>query len=260
MNMYEIGLKISALRKQRDMTQLELADKMGVSYQAVSSWERGATMPDISRLPEISQVLGTTIDELLGNSAQSEIVKNVLTNQTDANDPPELADIQEIAPILKPSQVDQLVEKAGPANISMEDLAGFAPFLSKDVVSKLARQAESVNDISTLSSLAPFICKDVLGELALKATDIGNIALVCDLAPFLDRAVVSQLAQKIEEVDGMAVLSCIAPFVDKDTLGLLAKKAINTGDVDGLSAIAPFVDSELFGQLVLQAAGAGVTE
>ena len=69
MNMQEIGVRISNLRKERDMTQLELADKMGVSYQAVSSWERGATMPDISRLPDISQVLGVSIDELLGNSS-----------------------------------------------------------------------------------------------------------------------------------------------------------------------------------------------
>ena len=48
MNMQAIGKKISALRKERDMTQVDLADKLGVTYQAVSSWERGNSMPDIN--------------------------------------------------------------------------------------------------------------------------------------------------------------------------------------------------------------------
>ena len=46
----KIGMKIAALRKAKDMTQLELADKMMVSYQAVSNWERGNSLPDISKL------------------------------------------------------------------------------------------------------------------------------------------------------------------------------------------------------------------
>jgi len=58
MNMQAIGRKISALRKERDMTQVELADKLGVTYQAVSSWERGNSMPDIAKLPDLSDVFG----------------------------------------------------------------------------------------------------------------------------------------------------------------------------------------------------------
>lgn len=42
-NMENIGLKISELRKSKDMTQMELADKMNISFQAVSNWERGVS-------------------------------------------------------------------------------------------------------------------------------------------------------------------------------------------------------------------------
>ena len=43
-SMEEIGRKILSLRKSRNMTQVNLADKLGITYQAVSSWERGGSL------------------------------------------------------------------------------------------------------------------------------------------------------------------------------------------------------------------------
>ena len=43
-NMNQVGRKIVTLRKENNMTQTELADKMGVSFQAVSNWERGVSL------------------------------------------------------------------------------------------------------------------------------------------------------------------------------------------------------------------------
>lgn len=43
-NMQKIGKKISLFRKEQNMTQMELADKLGISYQAVSNWERGGSL------------------------------------------------------------------------------------------------------------------------------------------------------------------------------------------------------------------------
>ena len=50
-NMKQVGKRIVTMRKALNMTQTELADKMDVSFQAVSNWERGNSMPDISKLP-----------------------------------------------------------------------------------------------------------------------------------------------------------------------------------------------------------------
>ena len=63
-----IGRKIAELRKAHNMTQFELADALGISFQAVSNWERGASMPDISKLPELAEIFGVTIDEVLGKN------------------------------------------------------------------------------------------------------------------------------------------------------------------------------------------------
>ena len=64
-DMQKIGERIAGLRRERNLTQADLAEWLGISYQAVSSWERGATMPDISKLVELSRALGTTVDALL---------------------------------------------------------------------------------------------------------------------------------------------------------------------------------------------------
>ena len=60
-----IGKRIALLRKEKGMTQEDLASAMGVSPQAVSKWENDQTCPDISALPKLSKLLGVTVDELL---------------------------------------------------------------------------------------------------------------------------------------------------------------------------------------------------
>ncbi|MCL2159182.1 MAG: helix-turn-helix domain-containing protein [Oscillospiraceae bacterium] len=61
----KVGAYIMILRKAKKHTQQELADKLGVSHQAVSNWERGESMPDISMLPKLAALLGTTTDNIL---------------------------------------------------------------------------------------------------------------------------------------------------------------------------------------------------
>lgn len=60
-----IGNRISKYRKAKGMTQEALAEKLGVSSQAVSKWENDASCPDISLLPQLCRILGVTTDELL---------------------------------------------------------------------------------------------------------------------------------------------------------------------------------------------------
>lgn len=60
-----IGSRICKYRKAKGMTQEDLAEKLGVSSQAVSKWENDASCPDISLLPELAKTLGVTVDTLL---------------------------------------------------------------------------------------------------------------------------------------------------------------------------------------------------
>jgi len=60
-----LGTMIAELRKQHGMTQLELAEKMGVTDKAVSKWERDLSCPDINSLPKLADVFGVSVEELM---------------------------------------------------------------------------------------------------------------------------------------------------------------------------------------------------
>jgi 2-polyprenyl-3-methyl-5-hydroxy-6-metoxy-1,4-benzoquinol methylase len=64
--MNTVKLTIAELRKNKRVTQSELADFLGVSFQSISKWENGITMPDISLLPKISEYFKVSVDEILG--------------------------------------------------------------------------------------------------------------------------------------------------------------------------------------------------
>lgn len=61
----KIGGFISGKRKELGMTQQQLADRLNISFQAVSKWENGSTFPNVELLPELSKVMEVTVDELL---------------------------------------------------------------------------------------------------------------------------------------------------------------------------------------------------
>ena len=65
MEQEKIGKFIKKLRKENNLTQKDLADKYGVTYQAVSKWETGKNIPDISLLKEISRDFNVNIEDLL---------------------------------------------------------------------------------------------------------------------------------------------------------------------------------------------------
>ena len=60
-----MGMMIAAKRKELGMTQLELAEQMGVTDKAVSKWERELSCPDIESLPKLAGIFGMSVDELM---------------------------------------------------------------------------------------------------------------------------------------------------------------------------------------------------
>ncbi len=71
----KIGEKIKELRKSQDVTQEKLADYLNISYQAVSKWENGLALPDLSLIPALSNFFGVTSDYLLDISLDKKRVK-----------------------------------------------------------------------------------------------------------------------------------------------------------------------------------------
>ena len=96
----EIGTMIKKHRRQRDMTQEQLAEYLRVSVSAVSQWESGKTAPDLSLIPAICNLFGISADELLGiNLEQKE--QRIGDIEDQANQHSSRGQLQEAADILE---------------------------------------------------------------------------------------------------------------------------------------------------------------
>lgn len=84
-----IGKRISQLRKEKGLTQEDLAGMMEVSAQAVSKWENDQTCPDITSLPKLAKILGVSVDELLSGKEENAPIAQILP-------PEERKDIKEM--------------------------------------------------------------------------------------------------------------------------------------------------------------------
>ena len=78
----KMGKRIAEARKERSMTQEELADRVGVSFQAVSTWERDENVPDTKHLKVLSEVLGVSLDSLMSEHSRSWTLREKLFDET----------------------------------------------------------------------------------------------------------------------------------------------------------------------------------
>ena len=76
----ELGKQIKNCRQEANLSQEELAERVGVSCQAVSKWEQRISCPDIMLLPKLAKIFGVTIDDLFGTTGDREIVYNLVGN------------------------------------------------------------------------------------------------------------------------------------------------------------------------------------
>lgn len=86
MDQIKIGKFISSLRKEKGYTQEQLAEKLNVSNKSISRWENGNTMPDLSLIPKLCEILGISINELLSGERiesdeyQKKLEENIIIN------------------------------------------------------------------------------------------------------------------------------------------------------------------------------------
>lgn len=184
-NMESIGRRIAELRKKANMTQMELADHMGITFQSISNWERGNTMPDISKLPELAELFDVTIDELLGK--ESKLIKNIIEDKEDghaADEEISVSELVEAAPILKPETLDEIIEK----NNMLEKAI--------DTDSKEDSMESNImeSNINAIRELLPFLSSDMINRYADKFLDEGID--ISELLQFMSKAAVDEIAKE----------------------------------------------------------------
>ena len=215
-------------------------------------------MPDISKLSELSAAFHCTIDELLGNSRETELVKAAVEMEENGSVPVEVPDLDtltHVAPVLKPDQTAKFVERIAKKPTSedgftLDKLIDIAPFLDEKMLDDLVTHAmenEGNLNIKNAIALAPFLSEQSLNRLA--ATLEGNLHDLVGLAPFLSQEALDSI---IERADGnVKDLVPLAPFLSQQALNkLILRSADQEVNDDNLTALAPFLDQETLDVLV----------
>ena len=209
-DMNHTGTTIAERRRAKNMTQMALADALNISYQAVSNWERGISMPDISKLPELSELLDVSIDELLGK--KSAVIDDVLAEGKIGED----ADVQEIAeavPILKPDQIEEY--------------------------------AQNTAKRTNLRELEPLWGSFSLGfrmELFRKALDQGEDDIVRRQVYLLPRENVDALCRELEEKGDFDKAMQLVPGLSENRKTDLFRRLMQTGNTAHAEKLAAEVD------------------
>ena len=250
-DMQQVGRTISTLRKAQNMTQMELADKLNISFQAVSNWERGQTMPDISKLGELAEIFGVTIDALLGSPQSARVVERLLREEPIA-EKITAEEFLEVAPLVKPKQAEKLWESVQ-AEVTLKDLMGAAPFLSESVLDSLARDAvKRDKSFDSLAGLLPFLSQAAVDECVQQVLEDGlDMKKVIMVVPFLSRESTDRLADRILKEGGIMDLTPLAPFLSREKLTEAAARYVEMYGFSKIAPLLPFLDRKLLDEFFL---------
>lgn len=241
----KFGAFLTRLRKNADMTQSELADKLNLTRQAISKYERGDSFPDISILKTISAIFGVPTSLLIAagepTEGEAEILEGILCGR-------------EIEPV------------------NARDVVSLAPYLKPSILSKLSDSlAKNGIDISSVVSLAEYLC-DADSEKLLQAVTFDNIAdmdivllekLIPLLGPYATYTILNKvLAGELDcgyldilTLDEYVYISYIenavlVGMIDEEALYILRRKSFNRAQHEQSGTIpAIFTCPECMGRL-----------
>lgn len=283
----KVGRIISQKRKEHNMTQMQLADALGISFQAVSNWERGNSMPDISKLPELAELFGCSIEELLGGGAPAGNVEKLAKGEGQGLS---LGEIAEVAPVLTPEVLDEAVESArrgetpsaacGDSSFregaEESEEEGFDEDIEEeledgfdeDIEEEIEDEEDDEEDEEEPRRFHAFwkrtgrgarahirdgktvyiLGAEKSGEKRKDKDKCKRLKELVMLAPFLSSARLSELVEELRgEGYTVSELVPLAPFLSEEDLDALAELA----EADGgeLAALAPFLSQETLKKL-----------
>ncbi|MDR1569062.1 MAG: helix-turn-helix transcriptional regulator [Oscillospiraceae bacterium] len=293
LQMEKIGSYIARLRKANGLTQGKLADKLSVSHQAVSNWERGDSLPDASQWIPLSRALGTSVDLLLyggelpddepdareadseADSKEAAPPPSVMIHREDEGDEDDEDedegedDANEDEVEYETDEDDDDDETEAFASFSSDDepsddywdqVIAFAPHMSREGLDQLVLSIMSGPrpNWSVIRKLAPFLSRESLDRLARMACDPApDWDELRKLAPFLSRSALGELAKMAyEEAEpNWHALRKLAPFLSKSDLANIVEQCVENldPDLDELVKLAPYLSRESLSMLLAKA-------
>lgn len=277
-----IGKTIADYRKAANMTQSEVADKLGVTYQAVSKWERDESLPDITMLPKIADLFNISIDNLLRGSFEmkeekevetaKQIIEEAAVSETEKNnDSKEEIDLTEtifseveqeiednlidvsglleqLAPLMKPNQLDRVISKLGKVDKKLNKVY---PFLKRERMDELIEMTPL--DELELDELLPFLNsaqRDLLIKKIVLLEDVPEWLDLDELYPFLNSNQKTVLLSWLLAYDRFDLLDEFLPFSNAEQREKIIDEMIETGNLNYVSDTYSYINKELKNRLL----------
>ncbi len=216
--MDDVGRRISVMRKNAGLTQMELANKLGISYQAVSNWERGVAMPDISNLGALAKILGVTVDDVIGDEKISSIIEGKPVDGRLSVD-----EFNAVSPLLGAEKNRELLEKIelktvnetdGKEKIDLSTLS-----LTDDEEDKLIREAYEKGDVALFAVLGRGARSELNEELFAKACGAGNIPFAAILSKKVSEKARLDAFRAACDSGNIALVAILNPAKEKNADG-----------------------------------------
>lgn len=179
----QIGIRISALRKKSGMSQTALAEKLGVSAQAVSKWENGNNLPDIDTFRELAWLFNTTIDNIVeGNftfsqgGTQSTLPDNV---RALSSNPERTTLLESLAPYCTATELYNVAKELNAGSLELSIATRIINHDEK--LDKTVFLPPEAMDKHTLKNIAPYFAKALNERLSNIDTGLRRISdlLIC---------------------------------------------------------------------------------
>ena len=239
----ETGKKIQILRKEANLTQMELANRLGISFQAVSNWERGVSMPDISNLGQLAEILSTTVDELIGDKTAVDII-NGNPCSTDMS----VEEFNAVSPLLLPEENRELLDRitnAGDSDTSSVNIASCA--YSEEEFSdamKSAYEKEKPGKLHILAGCADrYADKDVVDEIICDAAKNGKTGMVTILCSKASDEAVQRCFDTAFDSGNIGMVTILMHRIPKTLLATYAAKAAQSGNFAMTSILTAKISS-----------------
>lgn len=285
--MNKIGKTIADLRKANNMTQSEVADILGVSYQAVSKWERDESLPDITLLPQIADLYHISIDQLLRGGFEmkeeeiqkaKEIVEEITIEpdpkeSNEKDNPVDLGEtiqayvnqeideafsgaFENLLPLMKPKKIRHVLKN------KKVKLGAFSKkayeFMDANTMEQMIDEMDELDEKSfdQLTALLPMCnsrTKDKVVQLICES-ELDNYDLT-EILPFFNKTQINMLLEhyleNVEREDALDQLEEFLPFLNHEGKDKIVEYILD-GDLDDidLENLMPFLNADHKNRLV----------
>ena len=288
-DMQKVGERIAALRRKENMTQADLADKLGISFQAVSSWERGATMPDISKLLELSRVLGTSVDALLGGEGMEDTEKVIAeepakkeeaqASETHEESEAEQAEeeqaeassfgsgIQDMMAHLRAQLLEQMENvrenmhqfkqqfASNQANVTIQQTGKnkYVIHIPGDEEEKTQTKGKLSADM--IGAMAYNLDQDTLEDVLVDAINDSDEDIVSEIASYMEPETIDRAVNRVTESLTAEIMSELASYMGADALEKCAIQALDEEDDEMMEEIVDHLDEDVIERALEHFAG-----